>query len=524
MNCREARTFMSQIDGQQPITPISQVDLLYLSSNGYVAITSQQEHDAGVKEVENLSQMTDQVDTMKNEVADAAVNLQEDEPKTHSFLFHFEGEEKKEEMQGRVQKEQQVLTNEGPQLTTLENNLNRLIQEKSAVNRMVPYGDGYVSLTGLGTIILSDLLVRAYRVDDEDFSAFVDETAATYAELRGIADRAAWYVSMVKPTLPEIGSLADSDDSDDANELSTPSLVWSVCIGLGKLQGDQQKIATTFVEAMQGLHKFKSTVQNKVMAAEVMTALGSDLSSLEADLESLDKTLRHQGVPKELSAGVAATILAGRRYDGSFPVDRYNQTKQLTSSYEAAAILAVMNVPVEQLSSLYQDFKVAFVDWGYALSEDVEIASAYLAIGGLDVAAVSDKLKYAIAQLSSYLEYPLVAAAILTSIPVFEVHEVLDLMEKAVTLLTAYVFDAQRSEVVALAVRMIHGVRNEIVKQIDPEAPVTNTPVQFTYAPHPGFFFWYSPIIIAHSSYFSTFSGIGGFHPSHTHGIGGFAG
>jgi hypothetical protein len=126
--------------------------------------------------------------------------------------------------------------------------------------------------------------------------------------------------------------------------------------------------------------------------------------------------------------------------------------------------------------------------------------------------------------LRNYLEYPLVAAAILASIPVFEAHEALDLMEKAVTLLSGYVSGLERSVLVALAVRMIHGVRNELVKKVDPTATITSTPVQFTYFPYPGLFLWFRPVIIAHSSYHATFSGMGGFHPAHSHGIGGFAG
>jgi len=97
-------------------------------------------------------------------------------------------------------------------------------------------------------------------------------------------------------------------------------------------------------------------------------------------------------------------------------------------------------------------------------------------------------------------------------------------MEKAVTLLTGYAKGLERSEVVALAVRMIHGVRNEIVKEIDPTAKITETPVQFTYGSRPGFFVWYYPVLVAHSSYHATFSGMGGFHPAHSHGVGGFAG
>ena len=100
----------------------------------------------------------------------------------------------------------------------------------------------------------------------------------------------------------------------------------------------------------------------------------------------------------------------------------------------------------------------------------------------------------------------------------------LDLMERAFTYLSGYAGGLERSELVALAVRMIHGVRNELVKKIDPTAQIAPTPVQFTYSSHPGLLIWYQPLIIAHSYYHATFSGMGGFHPAHSHGVGGFAG
>jgi len=249
-----------------------------------------------------------------------------------------------------------------------------------------------------------------------------------------------------------------------------------------------------------------------------------DVQSLRPVLRNLDQQLRHQGVPKEQSAGAAATIMAGRRFDGTYPVDRFAQFKHLTKSSEAASILAIMNVPIDGLSSKFQQFKSLFTSWGYMTSEDTEISSAFLGIGELNADEVEEKLKYIIEQLQNYLQYPIVAAAILASIPVFEAHEVLDLMEKAVTLLNGYATGLERSELVALAVRMVHGVRNEIVKEIDPTAKITETPVQFTYGPHPGLFVRYYPVIIAHSSYHATFSGMGGFHPAHSHGVGGFAG
>src|SRR2546428_13812033 len=94
-------------------------------------------------------------------------------------------------------------------------------------------------------------------------------------------------------------------------------------------------------------------------------------------------------------------------------------------------------------------------------------------------------------------------------------------MEKAYSQLWSFAMGLERSELGSLSVRMTHGIKNELAEKLDPTAKITNTPVQFTHAPS-GLFFGYSgPLIIAHSSYYSTFSGIAGFHPAHVHGSGG---
>ena len=528
MKCSDVRAFLSRINNHEelgPTTPIPLADIDYLSANGYVLRTNKDDYNKGVQDVARLSQMTAQMNAEKAEEEQAAATLQKDERKEHSFSFHFEGEGVKGELSRRIQNERAVVSTDESELNAIEANVNELIQKKSTIDRMVPYGDGYLSLTGLGSVVLNDLDERNYRVADQEFSDFLSEFKATYAELRSIADKATSYVTLLKPKMSNIEDNVHPDIENEGHPtVEAPSLLWSTAIGLAKLQGDTNQVGERFIQAFNGLQDFDSTVPNKLMAAEIMTAANQDLQSLESALTSLDKQIMGQGVPKEISAGVAATIMAGRRYDETYPMDRFVQLKQLSLSYEAAAILAVMNLSYADLSAKFQSFREMFTAWGYMASEDTEIASAFLAIGELNQNEVFEKLKYIVEQLQNYLAYPLVAAAILASIPVFESHEVLDLMEKAVTMLSGYARSLERSELVALAVRMIHGVRNELVKEIDSTAKISATPVQFTYGGHPGFFFWYCPIIVAHSSYHSTFSGMGGFHPAHSHGVGGFAG
>lgn len=517
MKCSEARAFLSQVsDREEPIAQVPSADLDYLVSNGYVLRTTEQDHEKGVDEVARLSQLIAQVDAKKTETEQASATLREDERKEHAFTFHFEGKEEKITLGERIQSETAEVSHEGEELTAMEANVNSLIQEKSRIDRMVPYAGGYLSLTGQGSVALNDLGVRNYRVADQELSDFLVEMKATEDELKSIADRAASYVNLLRSGIPK---MQDPENSE------AQSLLWSTAIGLAKLQGESSSIGERFLLAFGTLRDFGSATSNKMMAAEIMTAVNNlDINTLEAQLKELDHQLRKDGVPKEISAGVAATMMAGRRFDGSYPVDSLTLFRKLTPSYEAASILAVVNVPYDGLSAKFESFRSRFTAWGYMTSEDTEIASAFLAIGELGIDEVDDKLKYIIEQLKNYLEYPLVAAAILTSIPVFEAHEVLDLMQRAFTYLSGYAGMLEKSELVALAVRMIHGVRNELVKKIDPTATMVQTPVQFTYTPYPGLFIWYQPVIIAHSYYHATFSGMGGFHPAHSHGVGGFAG
>jgi hypothetical protein len=382
---------------------------------------------------------------------------------------------------------------------------------------MLPYGGMYLSLTGLGVITLNDLNVRNYRVSATEFSDFIEESKETTDELRLIAYKSNFYASSFKAEFPGC----------DLSQL------WSVGVGLAKLQGDPNEISHRFSLAMGDLQHFASTLENKMLAAEIMSSFRSDpsqpltdadLQQISESLSALDHEVRHDKVPKQLSAGIAAIILFGRRFDGTFPTDRFMQFSKITSSNESAAILAVVNVPTDPLTAKFRAYREMFNAWGYELSEDTELASAYLSISDFNPNEVYAKLTIIVDSLKTYLEYPLVASAILASIPTLEANETLDLLQKAYSLLGTYGNDLFQPELLSLSVRMIHGIKNELVKELDPTAKLTNTPMQFTYIPSNVFFVYYGPLIIAHSSYYSTFSSIGGYHPAHVHGVGGFMG
>ena len=515
MLCSVVRAFFSQIGGKSVSMQIPEPEMDFLAANGYISVMQKAQYDEALAEISNLEKVNEELAREEAEERSARALLEENERKTHSIFFHFKSEEDQKTELEKTESQRNVVSKEEADVIKGESKIRALLQKKSLTDRMVPYDGRYISLTGLGVITLNDLNVRNYRISEKEFSDFVEERLATFGELRTIAHKGAFYVSVFNNEFP----------STELSEL------WSVSIGLGKIQGDPNQISERFLLSIDMLEQFKSNLENKLMAAEVMTAskvkpsqmtTNSDLQSLAESLKDLEDKARHDAhVPKELSVGVAATILFARRYDDTFPIDKLVEFSRITQSSESAAILSVLDAPSDQISGKFMQFRSLFGSWGYGESEDIELASAYLAISDFMRDEVKDKMNIILNALKNYLEYPLVATAILTSIPTLEANETLDLMEKASTLLGNYAPSLERSELISLSVRMIHGIKNELVKELDPTAKIKVTPVQFTYAPSTVFFRYRAPLILAHSYYHSTFSALGGAHPAHVHGFGG---
>ncbi len=519
MKCNDVRTFFSQVAGRSLTMQIQQADLDTLSSGGYISMLPKEDYDKAVSDVSSLTELTMKLQDEENQARIDSDALVQDQKKTHSILFHFAGAPQKQAELQDEQSKADIVNKEQADIAQKESEITQLIQKKSTIDRMVQCGAEYVALTGLGVITLNDLNVRNYRVSDDEFSDYVAQSKETTSQLQSIAETGSYYASSLAPDFPK----------------ADPSQLWSTSIGLAKLQGDEKQIIERFLTAMNVLQHFSSTLENKMMAAEIMTASranpssspgdNSDLEDLSKALNDLDNELRHDAhVPKQLSAGVATTILFGKRFDGTYPTDRFLQFSKMTQSFETAAILSVVTAPVDQLSAKFYSFRQLFASWGYQTSEDTELASAYLAISDLGPDDVKLKLAIIVNGMRNYLEYPLVASSILAGISTLEANETLDLTEKAYSILAPVATGLERPVLITLAVRMIHGIENELVKKLDSTAKIANTPVQLRYSPGNMFFLWYAPLILGYGAYNSTFSGIGGSHPAHVHGVGGFVG
>jgi hypothetical protein len=201
MNCNDVRTFFSQISDKSVSLAVTESDIDFLVSNGYLARKSQAEYDEAHAEVANLQQTLDSLQSEKEQESAAAQTMSEDEEKAHSIRFYFEGKDEKEAQLQKIESEKGSVSKLESDITERESSVSALIQKKSALDTYVSYGTEYLSLTGLGQITLNDLNVYSTRVGDIDFETYIEQSQAVTHELNGIAQRAAFYVSAIEQQL-----------------------------------------------------------------------------------------------------------------------------------------------------------------------------------------------------------------------------------------------------------------------------------------------------------------------------------
>lgn len=475
---------------------------------------SKDEHDKLQNDINQIQAIMDRINKDKEAIrSDYSVEMQE-EHKTSSIRFHFEKKDKKEAERQEFQEEMNKLTGEQKDLKSQEDLLNSLLEKKALLSRMISYKDIYVLLTDKGVQEEKDLSVRVYRFSDEEFSVYEGEMNETLKELTNIVQSAKSYFDYLE-------NVMDYDGSQR-------SVLMSTSMSLAKIAGDTNTIATRFMSTYNEMGSFTRNFENRLMASEIITGSGKDISSEMAQFKEVFHEVHHKiKVPRESAAGVASMIYLARRYDGTYPYENLQTFLESTKSYESAAVMATMNRPAQDTLQKFTGMRAIFTGWGYNASEDVELSSAYIAISDFQPSEIRDKLSAVIDTMRNYLEYPLVASTVIATVPVMESNETLDLLRKAFNILQKNLSGFENSELMAVAVNLIHGIRNELVRNVSAQAPtpaVSATPYHFYYMPYPMLFPMFMPMFMIQGSYYSTFSGIGGVHPAHIHSVGGFSG
>jgi hypothetical protein len=120
-------------------------------------------------------------------------------------------------------------------------------------------------------------------------------------------------------------------------------------------------------------------------------------------------------------------------------------------------LLSISKEEQDDLSQKFDLFKSLFDLWGYSPSEDTDLAAAYLAVSKVSETDAREKMSVLAYALKAEFGFPLVPAAILTSIRALNADELLDLAEKAASILQPFTVGLVHSELANLSIRMIYG-------------------------------------------------------------------
>jgi len=502
-DCNHVAAFLQSVTQRSAQGALSEADLGGLQQLGLVELLSPDDVKQLEAEVATLQAAQDAIAQEEARIAQLAEAVSTDTRRTHSILFHLQGVDKEEATVDHLHEEQEALQSLEAERAKRQADFAELLVKKGELDQMSPFDARFVAITTAGRVALRDLNVALYRVSDQEFSSYWTQAKAIDAELGAIVNQAAAVHVPLAEALPDVD----------------PVYLWAVAISMAKQKGAADQQVQLFLEAYQTVGSLTTNVENRLLASEVLAGMNQPVANSTEDLSSLTAAVETLGVHEDSATGVAAILLSGRRADGSYATDPLGQFLRVTPSYESAALLAIVNKPFSDLQTTFQQLKSLFASWGYSISEDTELSSAYLTASDLPAETVGAKMAILARGVGAYLEYPLVASAILASIPELEANETLNLLEKAYEILGQRTGPMSSAELITLAVRTIHGVNVRSVNELDPTQTQPATYPSFSYYNMPPRL--WIPVFVVHGNYYATYSAIGGFHPGHVHVVGG---
>ncbi len=499
--------FLNGVQNRNPPDGIGPDDLALLGRLNLIQLRTAAEFAALQAEVAGLPAAQSALAAEEQQRGQLSSQLSAETARTHSLRFWFQGHDAKASQRVQEAGDSARLRALEGDLTAREHRYADLLAQKSVLDTLVPYGGGYVALTGAGQLQARDLAVRLYRVADLPFAAYLSQVQAVDREMNGLADLGGRYAAALA------GPLKEYDRSH----------VWSVSLGLARTQPEVEAGSTALLEAWNGVAGIAPNAENRLLAAELLATIPRPIAETLGGVAPLEKEVRNLGVAKESALGVAAMLLLGRRRDGSLPTASLQGYLRVTRSYDAAALLALPNVPAPDLTAKLARLRALFGGWGFEASEDVELAAALLAVSELPVDGLDTKLAILTRGMGRYLQFPLVASAVLASVATLEANESLRLLEQAYDVVGRRAAPLSEPEIICLGLRVIQGIRDQTLGHLDTTAAVSPAPVP----PSPYLFgprIFFVPMIVANHSYYSTFGGVGGAHPGHVNVMGGFGG
>ena len=297
-------------------------------------------------------------------------------------------------------------------------------------------------ITPVGRHVLSELEVRAYRVDDLSLEFVAGHLDRILGDLDHVAKTAEYFLAELGPVTPP-----------DALPLVRP-----VAVSLANRRETPDELAEEFRNAWGSVEVMGGSAADRLMAAELLNASSADIATVYGPMNNTVQLVRDRLGASVPAVTVSALLHLHPRDDGSIATEEYFGLRSTVGGEESAAVLAPQVDSVESGQQRFSEMRDALAAVGATDSAVARTAAAYLTAIRATPAEAVPRVQALVEGLGTRLPRAYTAAAVLGSIDVLSPGELLNWFDKATEIAKAHRLAPSPAELAALGTSLVAGL------------------------------------------------------------------
>lgn len=318
------------------------------------------------------------------------------------------------------------------------------------------------SLTAIGRHLLSELTVRASRIDATPLEVAAADLERVVREIDRAAKTAEYFLAELGPVTPQ----------------EIVSYLRPVSVELANQRETADQLAEEFRNVWGSVEVTGGGARDRLLAAELIGTVGASLETMLAPFMQLAQRIRDATGGRGTSVAPAALLQMLADVDRRpVPFDVYAKLTQLGLTAEESALLAGLSDDAGAIAAQRAELIAALAGGGLATERVGHAASVVLALGIAQPSSIQ-RVRRLAGVLAARLPDPMTAGAALASIDFLEPDELANWVDKATGMARQRQLAPTEPELCALAVGIVLGLRRADFMGADASGPAPAAPAR----------------------------------------------
>jgi hypothetical protein len=314
------------------------------------------------------------------------------------------------------------------------------------------------TLTPVGRHVLSELEIRAYRLDAIPLERVADQLAKILSDMDGVARTAEYFLADLGPVTPA-----------EALPLLRP-----VAVGLANRRETPEELAQEFRNAWGSVEVMGGDAQDRLLAAAIAHSSSVPMESLFSPMMATTLRLRERIGTNGPAVSAAALLHLGVGLDAAPPLDAFFAVRPQAGTDLAAALLATAPGGAEAALQRRNGFVNALSGGAPNPSRDAMLAATFLTTVGSSAPITVERVREIASALGPRFAQPLVPGAVLAERTQLAAAELVDWVDKATELAKARQLAPTPAELAGLGLVLVHGLPESSFEVADAGSPPMN--------------------------------------------------